>query len=113
MNERRKGADFWSKLMITLNIIAWLAVLVIAVMMYYAQPEMQTGAMRYKGIQVRDYWQEWLPLIRPVVTATTLMVLVAILINLKRMKRKQDRLHRNYFLLIALLSIFAWVVFTV
>jgi hypothetical protein len=81
MKERRKGADLWTKIMIGLNILAWLCILAIAVLISLAQPEMETGAMRYKGIEARDYWHQWLPIMWPVVTATTLLTLAAILIN--------------------------------
>ena len=113
MKERRKGADLWTKVMIALNILAWFGILAVAILISFAQPEMETGAMRYKGIKARSYWHDWLPIMWPVVSATTLLTLTAILMNLKRLKRKQDQVHRNFFILVALLSVILWVMFTV
>lgn len=54
--ERRKAADKWFYVTRGLAISAWLLFLFALIMSYYAAPETNYGALRYKGIEIRQFW---------------------------------------------------------
>ena len=55
-NERRSGPDLLCRAFAWLAIIAWLLFVLALVMAHYARPEMDTGLVRYWGIEIRSDW---------------------------------------------------------
>lgn len=54
--ERRKAPDKWFYVTKALAITAWLLFLFALVVSYYAAPETNYGVLRYKGIEIRQFW---------------------------------------------------------
>lgn len=54
--ERRKSKDFWSRLFILINYIAWLVLFVTLIVFHKAQPEFETVFDRFYQLDLRTSW---------------------------------------------------------
>ena len=99
--ERRQGPHLICRAFSWLAIIGWLLFVLAMVLAHYARPEMDTGLVRYWGIDIRDEWH-------PTLTACLKYFLVAaacasglsIVLNRLRLRRRSDHLHLNIVLLL-------------
>ena len=100
-NERRKGPDALCKAFAWLAIAAWCLFLLALIVAHYARPEMDTGLIRYWGIDIRTDWRPKLTLyLQWMLWATTVLSGVSLLLNLLRSRRRSDHLHLNIILLL-------------
>ena len=100
-NERRSGPDLLCRAFAWLAIIAWLLFVLALVMAHYARPEMDTGLVRYWGIEVRTDWRPKLTLyLQYMLWATVALSGVSLLLNYLRSRRRNDHLHLNIILLL-------------
>ncbi|GAA5213174.1 hypothetical protein ACFSJ3_00345 [Corallincola platygyrae] len=103
--ERRKGPDIWARMVGWLSLAGWLTFIAVLVMVQYARPEMNTGLVRYHGIEVRE---EWLPRLSDMIFISLWfccgLSLFSMMFNRKRMRRKTDTNLFNLILL-GLLSV--------
>jgi hypothetical protein len=105
---RRKGPDWVVQSFHWLSVIGWVLLIVALGLSHMAKPEMNTGLVRYWGIQIRDYWE-------PTLTGQLiyllwwccLVSLCSIVLNQFRLRRATDRQHYNSvaLLLIALAAL--------
>ncbi|WP_440904855.1 hypothetical protein ACMZOO_01025 [Catenovulum sp. SX2] len=97
-NERRKGADGLIKAIWATNLLAWLSFIMAMVWFRLARPEKLTGYAKYKKIEDEyrlDWVEQWTEFLFWQLLICCAITLIAMLINLKRMKRKGDHFHYN------------------
>ena len=100
-NERRSGPDLLCRAFAWLAIIAWLLFVLALVVAHYARPEMDTGLVRYWGIEVRTDWRPKLTLyLQYMLWATAIISGISLLLNYLRSRRRNDHLHLNIILLL-------------
>ncbi|MBU2115729.1 MAG: hypothetical protein KKE94_18355 [Gammaproteobacteria bacterium] len=100
-NERRSGPDLLCRAFAWLAIIAWLLFVLALVMAHYARPEMDTGLVRYWGIEVRTDWRPKLTLyLQYMLWATAALSGISLVLNYLRSRRRNDHLHLNIILLL-------------
>lgn len=100
-NERRSGPDLLCRAFAWLAIIAWLLFVLALVMAHYARPEMDTGLVRYWGIEVRTDWRPKLTLyLQYMLWATAAISGISLVLNYLRSRRRNDHLHLNIILLL-------------
>ena len=99
--ERREGPDLLVRAFKYLAIIAWLLFFAALVVSHYARPEMDSGLVRYLGLDIRDYWRPrltfWLVYL---LWGSALVSVASIVLNRMRLKRRSDHLHFNIILLL-------------
>ncbi|EWH08594.1 hypothetical protein DS2_16649 [Catenovulum agarivorans DS-2] len=103
-NERRKGADWVIKSIWATNLVAWLSFILAMVWFRLARPEKLPGYAKYKKIEdeYRLEWAEqWTEFLFWQLIICCAITLIAMFINLKRMKRKSDHFHYNLAVLLA------------
>ena len=100
-NERRSGPDLLCRAFAWLAIIAWLLFVLALVVAHYARPEMDTGLVRYWGIEVRTDWRPKLTLyLQYMLWATAALSGISLVLNYLRSRRRNDHLHLNIILLL-------------
>ncbi len=105
---RRKGPDWVVLSFHWLSVVGWVILIVALGLSHLAKPEMNSGLVRYWGIQFRDYWE-------PTLTGQLiyllwwccLVSLFSIVLNQFRLRRATDRQQYNSvaLLLIALAAL--------
>jgi len=111
-DERRQGPDFLMKLLPIFNLISWGLFVLSLVLTHIAQPEMDTGIVRYHGIEIRDYWvADMVYWIQVILLGMIILLFGNILIAKRRTRRKCDQQYLNQWLLLVLTLFTAFVVF--
>jgi len=88
---RRKGPDFLVKVLTTTSVIGWLLILLALIFVFYSQPEMDTGIVRFHGIEIRDYWLTgWLTMATIFMFVSSIFSVIAWFFHRKRSKRRDD-----------------------
>jgi hypothetical protein len=93
---RRKGPDWVVQSFHWLSVVGWIILIVSLGLSHLAKPEMNTGLVRYWGVELRDYWE-------PTLTGQLiyllwwccLVSLLSIVLNQFRMRRAADRRQYN------------------
>ncbi|WP_213997416.1 hypothetical protein [Arsukibacterium sp.] len=99
--ERREGPDLLCRAFKYLAVIAWLLFFAALIVSHYARPEMDSGLVRYLGLDIRDYWRPRLTFWLVYLLWGSVVVSVAsLLLNRMRLKRRSDHLHFNIILLL-------------
>jgi len=101
IKERRESIDFWFYLARTLTICSWLAFLVAIIISYFVAPETNYGVLRYRNIEVRQFWLTPLTgYLYLVIWFSAAGSYASMLIDKYRSRRRNDNTHYNvYFLL--------------
>lgn len=101
VRERRKGPDALVKSMRWLSISAWLLFIICLVITHYASPDMDTGLVRYWGLEIDTEWHPQLTRILLYMLAVCVVLsLLSLLVNRLRLRRRTDHLHFNIILLL-------------
>lgn len=96
LKNRRKGPDWVVSSFHWLSVIGWVMLIVALGLSHMAKPEMNSGLVRYWGIQIREYWE-------PTLTGQLiyllwwccLVSLCSIILNQFRLRRATDRQQYN------------------
>lgn len=108
---RRKGPDWVVLSFHWLSVVGWVILIVALGLSHMAKPEMNSGLVKYWGIQIRDYWE-------PTLTGQLiyllwwccLVSLCSIILNQFRLRRATDRQQYNsvalFLIALAALSFF-------
>lgn len=110
--ERRHGPDWVCRVFNWLAVLGWLLFIACLIVAHYASPEMDTGLVRYWGIEVREDWHPTLTAYLQYLLGTAALVGAASLIlNRMRLRRRGDHLHFNTaILLLTSIGILLYVV---
>lgn len=99
--ERRQGPDLVCRGFSWLAILGWLLFIGCLVLAHYASPEMDTGLVRYWGIEIRSDWHPRLTgYLRYMLWAVALFSGLSLLLNRLRLRRRGDHLHANIVMLL-------------
>ncbi|MFB9885859.1 hypothetical protein [Balneatrix alpica] len=101
MQERRKGPDIWLKMMLILNLLAWVLFIASLSVLHMTQPEQASILTRFYQIELRSEWLAWVMWILPLSAAIGFCTFAAILINAKRKRRRDDQWHLSTWGLLA------------
>ena len=101
------------RVMVILNVCAWISLLVALVLFHYARPEFISGVQKFWGVEGRIYWSE----AHVSGLLTTLQVclglsLLSMVMRLRRNRRKTDSFGINLFILLAITSISLGTLYT-
>ena len=106
---RRTGPDIWLKLLHIVTALAWLSLLGFQILWWLAMPEMETGLIRYLGIDIRTDWIPrfipWMPL---ALSVCALLSLFALWLTRYRARRRLDGPGWNLWLLVVLIAGSTW-----
>lgn len=117
-NERRERSDWINRLISIFSVLAWTSFILSLIWFHYASPELIPGFAVYKGIE-DEFREEWLKFWTDKLTIQLIVCsmtsFIAIILNLKRMRRKSDHFHSSL-LMLAIISIAAtlyllWVIY--
>lgn len=99
--ERRQGPDWICRAFGWLAISGWLLFLLAMIIAHYARPEMNTGLVRYWGIEIRSEWHPMLTVyLQYFLLASAISSGLSLLLNRLRLRRRTDHLHFNIVLLL-------------
>ncbi len=104
-HDRRQHSDepLWTSLLRWLSVIGWLLMEAVLILVHDARPEMNSGLVRYWGIEIRTHWRADLTaIIEVLLWCNAGLSLLAIVINRLRLRRKDDNRYYNLWLLGAL-----------
>lgn len=103
-HERRQQPEpWWPALLRWLSVVGWLLMAAVLILVHDARPEMNSGLVRYWGIEIRTHWRADLTaIIEILLWCNAALSLLAIAINRLRLRRKDDNRYYNLWLLGAL-----------
>lgn len=91
------------KVVIGINILAWVSMVAVLVLFHYARPEFITGLQKYWGIEGDTSWSEsHLSAMTIMLQVCVVLSLVSIVMRAKRNRRKTDSFGVNLFILITI-----------
>ncbi|MBT0587626.1 hypothetical protein [Alteromonas oceanisediminis] len=91
---------------VTLNILAWVALVAALVMFHFARPELVTGLQSFWGVDGRENWSKDHALaLNYLLQGALVMTLVSLWLNRKRSRREHDHTGVNLFILVVIVII--------
>lgn len=109
---RRHSKDFWVVLVRILALSGWLLFIIAIVLSYYAAPEQDYGLLRYRGLEIRQFWLTPLTgYLYIVLWVSALCSYLCLVLDRYRSRRKRDSKHFNLVLLLTITI--AWVVYII
>lgn len=100
-NERRQGPDILCRAFGWLAISGWLFFIAGLVLAHYASPELNTGLVRYWGIEIRSDWHPILTVyLQYLLWIVAVISGLSLILNRLRLRRRGDHLHFNIILLL-------------
>ena len=110
MINRRQAPDKWIYISRFLAVTSWFFFIIALIVSFYAAPEEDYGLLRYKNIEIRDYWLK--PLTGYLYISlwlSALISLICLVITNFRSRRAQDSKMFNLILLI--ITTTAWITY--
>ncbi|SEH97253.1 hypothetical protein SAMN05660691_02508 [Rheinheimera pacifica] len=99
--ERRQGPDILCRAFGWLAVLGWILFIAGMVVAHYASPELDTGLVRYWGIEIRSDWHPQLTVyLQYLLWAVALVSGLSLLLNRLRLRRRGDHLHFNIVILL-------------
>ena len=109
--DRRKGPDWFTRLINTLNVLSWLVFVIALAIFHYARPELNNIILEFHKIPIREHWlvtlKQYLFISLYVSVTFSLVSLVG---NQLRNKRRSDVHRYNLIFLIIVLVAFIAVI---
>ena len=103
IKERRKSTDFWFYLARILTVFSWLAFVAALIISYYIAPETNYGFLRYRNIEVRQFWLTPLTgYLYLIIWSSAAGIYAATMIDKYRSRRRNDNTHYNAYILLVL-----------
>jgi len=94
------------RVVVILNLCAWISLFVALVLFHYARPEFITGVQKYWGLEGRIYWsQEHVSSLVLMLQVCLGLSLVSTVLRSRRNRRKRDHFGVNLIILIFVTSI--------
>jgi len=108
---RRKGPDLWLRLLTVFGIVGWIAVIAEMIIADKARPPFETIATRVANMKLRSTWDMELAWYLFCLMCSGLFIsLGGIIINSRRMNRKDDHVRINLIVL-GVVSIFGIIMY--
>jgi len=99
--ERRDGPDLLCRAFSWLAILGWLLFIAGLILAHFARPDMDTGLVRYWGLEIRSDWHpELTRYLQSVLWLVVLASGLSLLLNRLRLRRRGDHLHVNIIILL-------------
>jgi hypothetical protein len=101
------------RVMVILNVTAWVALLAALILFHYARPEFISGVQKFWGVEGRIYWSE--EHVNGLLTTLQICLglsLVSMILRLRRNRRKTDSFGVNLFILAAITIISLVTIYT-
>jgi len=91
------------RVMVILNVSAWISLLVALVLFHYARPEFISGVQKFWGVKGRIDWsQEHIDGLLATLQVCLGLSLVSMILRVRRNRRKTDNFGVNLFILVAI-----------
>lgn len=107
--ERRsipKSQNTFYKIMLTLNILAWIGLVIALILFHYARPEFISGLQVYWGIEGDESWsQEHTTAMVYMLWICLGLTLISLFMRVKRTRRQKDRFGVNLIVLLVIVAI--------
>lgn len=94
------------KVMLTLNIAAWLGLVVALILFHYARPDFISGVQAYWGIKGDTTWSEkYVRAMSLMLLACLMLSVISMLMRARRTRRQHDKFGINLFVLLSIVAI--------
>lgn len=111
--ERRKRADWVTKMATVFSAISWAVAFAVWVVLDMAAPEKAHMFTRMFGVEIRNYWDaSLLPIALILLIASLCICILAFIFNMLRKRRKTDKFKKSIFIIggISILGIVLFVI---
>lgn len=99
--ERRQGPDTLCRVVGWLAIAGWILFIFALVLAHYASPDLNTGLVRYWGIEIRNDWHPKLTVyLQYLLWVVAVLSGLSLLLNRQRLRRSDDHVHFNIIILL-------------
>ncbi|MGB3724395.1 MAG: hypothetical protein WA981_01395 [Glaciecola sp.] len=101
--QRSRQKDTLYRIMVGLNVLAWVLLVTALIMFHYARPEFITGVQSYWGIDGREVWsEEHLSSLLTLLQICLVTTIFTIVLRSRRNRRKTDRFGVNIMILLVI-----------
>ena len=101
------------RVMVILNVTAWVSLLAALVLFHYARPEFISGVQKFWGVEGRIYWsKEHVDGLLTTLQICLGLSLVSMILRLRRNRRKSDSFGVNLFILFTITVISLVTIYT-
>lgn len=106
--ERRKNKDYWTRLFILTNFLAWGVLFILVLVFHKAQPEFETLFDRFYQLKLRTTWDpQFLQYIVYTIFLGLIISVAGLGLSVFRARRKTD--HKKSLLLLVVLYFFLFI----
>lgn len=110
---KKRSQDPFFRIVVILNLSAWLSLFIALVLFHFARPEFISGVQKYWGIEGRIYWsKEHVSSLLTMLQICLAFGLVSTFMRSRRNRRKSDHFGVNLFVLLAISSISMLTLYT-
>ncbi|WP_337840153.1 hypothetical protein [Rheinheimera sp.] len=110
LSNRRHGPDLWLRLLSWLNLCCWILLSGALALAHLAEPDFNSGLVRYWKIPVDPYWdQALLAYSTPLFIACLLLSLISLVLHWRRNRRHTDSVRLNLYLLVLFSAVAIWL----
>ncbi|WP_233499815.1 hypothetical protein [Glaciecola sp. KUL10] len=100
---KKRAQDPFFRIVVILNLSAWLSLFIALVLFHFARPEFISGVQKYWGIEGRIYWsKEHVSSLLTMLQICLGLGLASTLMRSRRNRRKTDNFGVNLFILLAI-----------
>lgn len=101
VKSRKKDALY--RVVVGLNILAWVVLIMAIILLHYARPDFITGVQNYWGIEGRETWsRELVNELLTLLQICLLVTIVTLVLRSRRNRRKTDRFGINIIILLVI-----------
>ena len=101
------------RVMVILNVAAWVSLLAALILFHYARPEFISGVQKFWGVEGRIYWsQEHVDGLLTTLQICLGLSLVSMILRFRRNRRKNDSFGVNLFILATITIIGLLTIYT-
>lgn len=108
-DDRRKTSPAdttFYKVMVTLNILAWLGLVAVLILFHYARPDFISGVQKYWGVEGVTTWsQDYIDAMIILLRVCLGLSLVSLIMRAKRSRRQNDSFGVNLIVLTIIVAV--------
>jgi hypothetical protein len=103
---KKRAEDPFFRIVVILNLSAWLSLFIALILFHFARPEFISGVQKYWGIEGRIYWsKEHVSSLLTMLQICLCLGLISTIMRSRRNRRKTDHFGVNLFILLGISSI--------